>query len=404
MDERDYLAEKRSAIRSSVAKPSRRDKPALLSGLITVLFLIGIVLASYDFSPGEAPAPPEEKKAAALAQEKPKQTATSEPAKAPATTTSLIPPTFEESKLSELVIIDDDQASFWSNLQPEYVYLSDSKDKVKGTDALKIDVLAPNRDYGVLIQKVFSPFEDWSDVEYLGFWFKGNNTGIYFELLVYFDKSWKRWVKFRFKDNSKEWRRLVFSTRTNLVKQGEVDWSRVWIIRLTNTNKSVMGSFYFDRLSLYLPKGKRPLVTAQVASPPAEAVNRTFGIGDTITKGQFSVTLDWFYDDFEVVKGSGAYRRRDFYSRVDVVIENVGSEAKSIKFAPHPPALLDDLGNQYTFVKIKHSDEIDLSSLYPGGRRKGAIFFEPWVSYKAKSVRLILYVNKGKYEFVFDRF
>ena len=75
------------------------------------------------------------------------------------------------------------------------------------------------------------------------------------------------------------------------------------------------------------------------------------------------------------------------------------NEEKTFNLNPSP-LLIDDLGNQYMMLRLDRSNQIKLTPIYPGGIRRGAIFFEP-INPDAKHLRLILYLNGEKYDFDF---
>jgi len=58
------------------------------------------------------------------------------------------------------------------------------------------------------------------------------------------------------------------------------------------------------------------------------------------------------------------------------------------------------MGQSYMAVRKDRSTQIKLTPIYPGGIRRGTIFFDP-VNPDVKHLRLILYLNGKKYEFDF---
>ena len=110
-------------------------------------------------------------------------------------------------------------------------------------------------------------------------------------------------------------------------------------------------------------------------------------IGETITQEGFAVMLKGFQNT------------PDWASQVTIAVKNMDIEEKTFNLNPSP-ILIDDMGNQYMMVKMDRVNQIKLTSIYPGGIRRGAIFFEP-INPDAKNLRLILYLNGEKYEFNF---
>lgn len=123
-------------------------------------------------------------------------------------------------------------------------------------------------------------------------------------------------------------------------------------------------------------------------------------IGDTITKDIFAVTLNK-YSPIEEVKYPSTYA--GLYAMVDITVENVGKVKKDVKFDADT-ILMDDLGNQYISKKLNRNDEMVQGILYPGGKKRGILYFSPQMSLKAKKVKLIIILGDDKYEFEFKAF
>ena len=143
----------------------------------------------------------------------------------------------------------------------------------------------------------------------------------------------------------------------------------------------------------------------------SEEKEKTYTLGDTIRAGSLEVTLKRFYGmvEVEIVKNTLS----EAYARVDIEVKNIGEKEIKLQFTPYNPVLIDNEGNtyDYTYVKIKdaagrwvaHPDQLNLDVLYPGATRKGAVFFKPDVSIKAKNLTSVIYLNGEKYEFKFKR-
>ena len=326
------------------------------------------------------------------------------------TKTELKTPDTKEFNASELVkisLVDDSQSAFWSNLRPTSVYFEDSPDCVSGRDCLKVEIFR-ERDIWPFADKVFDELQDWSDVKFISFWFKGNNTGLVFDVYIFFDKKWNNWVCLRFQDVYNGWVRFVFSTEKNIIKNGDVDWSKVWRIRIVNNNKSYTGVFYFDDFALWIPKETYKVELNETK----EEETRIYGMKDTIVKGDLAVTLNRWYPVYTVKSYAGRNVIEMSYSRVDITVKNLGDKEIYLSYTPYKPVLVDDSGNVYEFIDVKvkrkdglvveHPDQLKLGVLYPGTSRSGAIFFYPTVTPNTDKVRLVLYLNKEKFEFVWD--
>ena len=311
-----------------------------------------------------------------------------------------VPEDFNESMYKKVSIFDDSQSTIWSNLDPIAVYLYDDfNDKVRGKSSLKI-VQRDKRAYWPLVEYTFTSTQDWSNAKFISFWFKGNKSGLVFDVYIYFN-SWKNYVVLRFKDIYEGWQRFVFSTEKNIIKNGEVDWSNVWKIRISNNNRSYKGTFYFDDFSIWIAKEEQ------------KAGEKVYTLGDTIVKGDLAITLNRFYDRYEVKYTIGSAVYRELYSGVEVTIKNIGDKEIYPKFIPYKPVLIDDLGNTYTYQNVRvrkpyglwveHEDQLKLDVIYPNATRRGIIFFKPEASLKAKNMTLVLYINNERFEFRFKR-
>jgi hypothetical protein len=488
MEERDYLAEKRSAIRSSAAKASKyRNKRTLLSGVITVLFLVGIVLASYDFSSEEAPtiATP----AKAPAQEK---TPTPAPTTAPTITTASIP--------APSIKIDSPKNATYKTSTPllSFIVAGSNLDSV----LLSVDggenITVPH-DGSLAVVKEAMAYEvlneSFEDKSWLESWSEPSpaytasiDTQSYYgehSLRVStkrISKGWS-WIRremsvipgARYKieahikgenvvglhiavdayDNSKgKWFRL-----TNLgAKKGTFDWiessERIYVpesvdrIRINlNHGWSLDGVkpaiSWFDGIQVSpltmvqevggksvvllesLQDGPHTLtIFANNSAGNSSSVTTFFtintttakageekigGMGDTLTKGGFEVTLK----NFEIFKEVKIYLNtpKTVYevktqSVVTLQVKNIEEKEKPFKLDPSA-VLLDDQGRQYGMrlyrFGVSGENQIEQTTIYPGVTREGVILFDP-VSLSVKNLTLYLYINNIKYEFAFSPF
>ena len=150
----------------------------------------------------------------------------------------------------EEVIIDDDQAKFWQNVNPAHVVLSDDSGiKARSENSLRIDIHEAGRKYYTLIEKRYDPFQDWSDKDYFVLWFKGQETNTSFLFNVLFNGSHNDRVGFSIPDVFTGWKKMVFLKSYPDVRKGEINWSQVWLIRLASNDKNITGDFYLDRIS-----------------------------------------------------------------------------------------------------------------------------------------------------------
>ncbi|MBA7702320.1 hypothetical protein ES703_111084 [subsurface metagenome] len=135
---------------------------------------------------------------------------------------------FEEPGFTKYVICNDNQASFWSIVDPDYVTLSDDTDVRISQDSqnsLKIDILSEREHYTIIKKKI--GVQDWSNTIALNFWFKGMGSGESFSLGLFFNGSSNNFACLDFKDTSTEWRELNFSTQNPSRTHGIVDWHNV---------------------------------------------------------------------------------------------------------------------------------------------------------------------------------
>jgi len=318
-----------------------------------------------------------------------------------------IPEDFDESKLVKISIVDDSQSFFWSNLYPTSVYFDESLDRISGKDSLKVEFIR-ERPGGVFADKVFNELQDWSNVKFISFWFKGNDTGLIFDVYIYFDKKWSNWVCLRFQDVYKGWVRFVFSTEKNIIKNGEIDWSKIWRIRIANNNKKFTGVFYFDDFAIWVPKD----VYMANETTTEEKEGKTYGLGDTIIEGDLAVTLNRWYPICTVKSYVGNKVIEMSYSRVDITVKNLGDKEIYISYTPYKPVLIDDDGKIYEYVNVKvrrpdglvveHPDQFKLGVLYPSTSRSGAVFFYPVVTSHTDKVRLMIHLAGKKFEFIWN--
>ncbi len=319
-----------------------------------------------------------------------------------------VPEDFAPENLTRVVLVDDAQSAFWSNLEPTAVVFDDDfEDKKSGKSSLRVRFVNERKPWA-FAEYTYPELQDWSGIKFVSFWFRGNKTGVTFDVYVYFNKKWNNYVVFRLRDVYSGWQRFVFSTERNVIKVGDVDWSRVWKLRITNNNRSYLGGFHFDGFTLWFPEGYRRERTQE-----EESSARVYGIGETATVGNLSVTLLRFRDRYEVVNYVGSKTYTEEYARVDLRIENRGSSEIKLSLTPYKPAMIDDTGKTYDYYYVKvrtrlgnwvpHEEQLKFDVLYPGAIREGAIFFKPVPGLNAKEMRLILYLNGRRYEFRFSR-
>ncbi len=327
------------------------------------------------------------------------KTFTEEKAKPP------LPEDFDENLYEKINIFDDDQSLIWSNLDPIAVSLYDDVyDKISGKNSLKI-VQRDKRAYPHIVEYTFPSKQNWEDAKFISFWFKGNKTGSIFDVYIYFN-NWKNYVVLRFKDIYEGWQFFVFSTERNIIKNGEVDWGNVWKVRIANNNKNLKGTFYFDDFSIWVKKG-------YYSEDKGDYERKIYTLGDTIVRKNFAVTLERFYDRYEIKYRAGGAVYREVYCGVKITIKNIGNKEIYPRFMPYKPVLVDDLGNTYTYQNVKirkpyglwveHPQQLKLDVIYPNATISGIIFFKPEAALKAKNLTFVLYLNNEKFEFRFKR-
>lgn len=163
--------------------------------------------------------------------------------------------TFNESNFGEIIIANEYQSEFWSNINPGFVFLSDSTiEKINSSNSLLLEVNKSDRTYFTLFEKKYNTTKDWNNVEYISLWARGD-VEMPFSLDIYFNNSYKSEADFSI-PISAEWKRYIFMKSRPANKRGNVDWSKVWLIRISNGDKKVTGKFFLDRLVLIVPKDK----------------------------------------------------------------------------------------------------------------------------------------------------
>lgn len=201
--------------------------------------------------------------------------------------------TFSSAKFGKMAkIADDDQTKFWRNVNPEHVELSDSLDvPMNSKNSLRINI-KPNRGYSTLIEKKFVRLEDWSKDREVSFWFKGSDTGSGFEFSIFFDNSYNNWAKFSFVDASSNWEKVKFDTNRPDSTNGSVDWSKVWLVRISNSDKKMTGTVYIDNLQRFSLE-EREVNISVLKEEMYEIALKARGNGEvTVKLGDISKTLE----------------------------------------------------------------------------------------------------------------
>ena len=409
---REEIEERSRRIKQRAIEKARSGSTVYLGGALVVIMLLFVLYSNLPSGEAGNITKPvdkitEEKIKINLtipAKEKPVKEETGEEAEL----SPPIPEDFNPEDLVKVAIVDDAQSAFWSNIEPTAVlFYDDYDDKKSGESSLRVRFINERKPW-VFAEYTYPELEDWSGAKFISFWFKGNKTGLTFDFYVHFDKKMSNYVVFRIRDIYDGWQHFVFSTERNIIKNGEVDWSRVWKLRLVNNNRSYIGEFYFDDFTVWIPKE----YYSEKETASFEE-NKTYGMHDTITINNLSVTLLRFRDRYTVTNFVGSKTYTEEYIRLDIRIENKGEKEIKLSLSPYKPILIDDKGRTYDYYYVKvrtpagnwvpHPDQINFDVLYPGTAREGAIFFKPTPKLDVNSLRLILHLNGRKYEFNFSR-
>ena len=149
-----------------------------------------------------------------------------------------------------------------------------------------------------------------------------------------------------------------------------------------------------------------------------EKEEEIYGMRDTITRGDIAVTLEGYSPDYTVQSYSGSKIIELKYTRVNLTIENRGEEEITLHFTPYEPVLIGyrfypGRGEIYDYMKlrikredgivIEHPDQIEKDVIFPDTEKEGAIFFYPSIDSDISKLKLILYLNNEKFEFIWDR-
>jgi hypothetical protein len=145
------------------------------------------------------------------------------------------------------VLYDDDE-SYWSlhnagSGSYEMALSEETTEKAKGTSSLQIDVGAGSYEYGGW-SHTYAPDADWSDKDFICFYFYGANSGDTFRVYIV-APDWSNYMQYDFVDNFSGWKRLVIPFN-NFTEAGSPDLSTVDQIYLEVTFSGNQ-TWYFDR-------------------------------------------------------------------------------------------------------------------------------------------------------------
>ena len=155
------------------------------------------------------------------------------------------------------VLSDDTQTEFWHSLvksASSSIALSDqSKQLRKGSDSLQQIWKLSAYDWGK-IEHSWASNQDWSNNDFLCFYFKGDNTGRRIEAGIYAPDSFnmQRWV---FTDNFTDWRRFVLPLNKSSQgwQIGNPDLTQVRQIEFfvpLSEERAIDSAWYLDRVLL----------------------------------------------------------------------------------------------------------------------------------------------------------
>lgn len=475
MGERDYLAEKRSAIRSRIAKPKGVENKKIIGGVLALVLVFGLVFASYSgekkISQQEKAAPQTQKQAQAPSkpapepQDKEKVAAALSPASEKKPTRDILAPKItirsppnaainDSTPLLDVYVEGEGIDTVWISVDDgpnltishnngtiNYVRLNPLfADDFSGKVA-EWKKAGENWNVGanniVMITKVTPLYNNNIDLSSrIGLIGQKNPTGnpSDWSLLFTMEKNikklyfleeavkWGNSIDFDWQLNTPYYMKMEIDENTVRGKAWKVGYPEPeWMITDRFKNKLLNGyvglySRYakasFDDIVVYqhLLDGKHSVtvyanntvgnVSATMQYFTIKTIKKSYGIRDTLTKGSFAVTLNWYSPIEEVTHPRASV---GLYAMAYITVENVGKVEKDVKF-DSKTVLLDDLGNQYIFKTLKRNGEIVQGTLYPGGKKSGKLYFTPAMSLEAKNVKLIISLGGEKYEFEFKAF
>jgi len=162
-----------------------------------------------------------------------------------------VPPDSDEwTKEPAPVIIEEDNAAFWTTSPwgsggtlGSPVISADTVEKVMGAQSTKVVVGSGTyTNWG--IKHDYSSGQDWSLKHYIFMWWHGQNTGATFTLSLY---SGVPYVKFQFTDNFSGWKLLIFNLDNPDIESGDFNRSDVGAIAIEGTQA---GTFRIDEVVL----------------------------------------------------------------------------------------------------------------------------------------------------------
>lgn len=158
----------------------------------------------------------------------------------------------EKSSEFPYMLVDDEQTDFWTltTLAEGTELLTaaitdDTTTYQKGTVSLQMTMGAGtvcNRWY---ISHTFSSTRDWSNKDFICFWWYGNNSGCTFEFWCGAD--WNEAYKIEWTDNWSGWQRQIYRLDQLSVRLGTPSWSDIVKCAFEQKTSNQEGTWYLDR-------------------------------------------------------------------------------------------------------------------------------------------------------------
>ena len=126
----------------------------------------------------------------------------------------------------------------WLNLNPGTVgtAVTAADSPPEGDLALVLERPEPRSAFG-LIDRPFETPQDWSDARGIGLWLKGAGSGEEIDLTIFFGGTHDNRASYRLADDAGGWNFVAASLDDPVATAGDLDWTKVWKIRLSSGDK-----------------------------------------------------------------------------------------------------------------------------------------------------------------------
>jgi hypothetical protein len=152
---------------------------------------------------------------------------------------------------NQSTLLNDDQTTFWSARANSTILTDDINIKISGSDSLKIFVPKDSTVAFWWINHNFMNFngslQDWSERDYISFYWYGQNTGATISLAVY--ATYPNCYEFTFVDDFLGWRNMAFPF-SKFVAHGSPSFKRVEQLQFYCLTAYTSGTWHLDMIEI----------------------------------------------------------------------------------------------------------------------------------------------------------